>query len=141
MSLASKHQFDILLYEWVKARWLSWKEAFVHKASISSASNINEKILCITHDFATTREPIFLTKEEIIQYNLERSEDLIEISQNHTELKAKIENPAVDEKITQAAFIIQNFFKKHRKAPTVSTVEQEETPKNQIKQVKIMNEI
>jgi hypothetical protein len=49
----------------------------------------NEKIICITHDFANTRLPKLMTAQQVEEYNNTVKRGYIEISQNHSGLKKK----------------------------------------------------
>lgn len=82
-TLTHKHQYDLQLYHWVKQRWQLWKEQNIHAVQDISA----QKILCITSDFANTRQPILMTEQEVAIHNKSLTEELIEISQNHSGLK------------------------------------------------------
>lgn len=83
--LKQKHQYDCLLYEFVKQQWYEWKSK--HVASNSDFTNDKIKIMCITHEFASTKQPVFLTKQEIEEHNSKVPDDLIEVSQKHSGLK------------------------------------------------------
>jgi hypothetical protein len=43
--------------------------------------------MCISHEFANTKQPLFLTKQEIEEYNSKVTSDLIEVSQKHAGVK------------------------------------------------------
>lgn len=98
--LHNKHGYDMQLYEWVKTRWNDWKKDHID----TSMSHIdNEKVICITSDFANTKKPSLLSIEEIKKYNDEISEnenDLVEISQNHDKAVSK---PALDAQESEKA--------------------------------------
>lgn len=81
--LENKHQYDVLLYDWVKTQWHLWKERHIH--SVQEIST--QKILCITPEFANTRMPKQMTEQEIEIYNQRLTEVLIEVSQNHSQFK------------------------------------------------------
>ena len=75
--LTKKHCFDVLLYEWVQERWLSFKETVCS----SYQNNPHQIIRCITPNFLNTRTPKFFTEEEIVQRNdSDTSNQLLEIS-------------------------------------------------------------
>jgi hypothetical protein len=84
--LANKHQYDLRLYDWVKEQWQLWKENYIGTVQDISARTI----LCVTSDFANTRSPKPMTELEVDRYNQTLTEELIEISQNHSELKKGI---------------------------------------------------
>jgi len=86
-ALAIKHQFDMQLYEWVKARWFAQKAELLQQPNEDTRLYSTEKILCITAEYSNTRKPIFLSRSEIIDYNRKKTEGLVEVSQNHSELK------------------------------------------------------
>ena len=84
--LANKHQYDLRLYDWVKKQWKLWKENYINSVQDISA----KEILCITSDFANTRSPKLMTEREVGIYNQAFTEELIEVSQNHSKLKKGI---------------------------------------------------
>jgi len=91
-NITKKHQYDLLLYTWVKNRWQKWKERYLNE----TLNVLSEKVLCITSDFANTRQPKFLTESEIYTYNNGITEELVETSQNHSKLqKNKVNNSSV----------------------------------------------
>lgn len=81
-SLKEKHKYDLLLYEFAKQRWYRWKNEHV----ISNCDLSSEKIMCIPHEFANTKKPLFLTKQEIEVYNSKVTQDFIEINQKHADI-------------------------------------------------------
>jgi hypothetical protein len=82
-ALKEKHKYDCLLYEFARQHWYEWK----NKHIISNLVLTTEKIMCISHEFANTKQPLFLTKQEIEEYNSKVISDLIEVSQKHACVK------------------------------------------------------
>jgi hypothetical protein len=82
--LADKHKFDLQLYEWVRARWFAWKQENIAQSTITANT---QPILCILPEFASTRTPIFMTLNEIEEYNMNRSDELVQVNQDHFGLK------------------------------------------------------
>ena len=70
-------------YEFVKQHWYEWKKEHV----ISNLDLTDGKIMCIPQEFANTKQPLFLTKQEIEKYNSRVTDDLIEVSQKHAGVK------------------------------------------------------
>lgn len=85
--LAAKHSFDMQLYEWVKRRWFAWKNAHIDSVAMSMPVQTSEKVLCVLPEFATTRKPVFMGLSEIEQYNRNKSNDLMQVTQDHFGLK------------------------------------------------------
>lgn len=84
--LENKHKYDLRLYDWVKTQWKLWKANYINSVQDISA----KEILCITPNFANTRSPKRMTEREVEIYNQALTEELIEVSQNHSELKKEI---------------------------------------------------
>lgn len=79
-ALMKKHAWDLELYEWIKYRWVQWKQQIIHS---SKAVPPDERILTLMPDFPLTHQAIFLTPSEIDSYNKSQHEGLLEISQQH----------------------------------------------------------
>ncbi|MES2200217.1 MAG: hypothetical protein V4489_08630 [Chlamydiota bacterium] len=78
-ALTQKHQWDLQLYEWVKARWNLWK-GLVIIAPKPLASN--DSVLTLMPDYLTTRQAVLLSVSDIDSYNLEhRDDELLEHKQ------------------------------------------------------------
>ena len=85
--LRMKHSYDVRLYEYVKEKWYNWKKSNVIFESAGHSENV---ITCIDANYAFTRRPIYLTREEIYEHNNKWDvTDIIQISQNHVELHAQ----------------------------------------------------
>ncbi len=92
--LSAKHQFDLRLYSWVKARWEGWKEKNINFAHVSER-NSQEKILCVTCDFASSRQPLFMTQAQIEEYNEGKAETaLVEVNQGPTQVVGAQSGPS-----------------------------------------------
>ena len=83
-NLARKHHFDFRLSLEVNQAWKEWKANYVAGEKIDIR---DEKILCLGPEFAKTKKPVLLTYQEILANNSEAS-SLVEVSQNHSELKS-----------------------------------------------------
>lgn len=80
--LAEKHQFDVELYAWVKERWNQWKKDNV--CEIPQVIMQDQKIMCLKSEFASTRTPVWYTKEEIEGYNRSVEDTLVSVQQSHS---------------------------------------------------------
>lgn len=85
-SLKDKHSYDIKLYEWVRERWNAWKEENILAYQSTENYSDTEKILCITADFATTKEYKMLSFAEIEEYNRYVPDGLVSVSQKYIPL-------------------------------------------------------
>ncbi|HET9843621.1 MAG TPA: hypothetical protein VFP93_03065, partial [Gammaproteobacteria bacterium] len=65
-SLKEKYKYDLELYTWVKERWEAWKARNIVEVNFIP---YDLKLMCITHEFASTREPVFMDQEEIMKHN------------------------------------------------------------------------
>lgn len=82
-ALKQKHKYDCVLYAFAKERWYKWKTEHV----VSYHDLSNEKMLCIPPEFANTKQPIFLTQQEIEEYNSKVTDNMMEVSQKHAGVK------------------------------------------------------
>lgn len=82
-ALLKKHAWDLELYQWVKERWVKWKQQIIHSLKAIQA---DEQILTVMPDFPLTHQAVFLTPSEIDSYNASQTEDLLEISQRQNGL-------------------------------------------------------
>lgn len=78
--LLQKHQWDLKLYEWVKARWGAYKEKIV----LGTKELFPEdRVLTLMPDHLEARQPRFLSVSEIDAYNeAHKDEGLLELNQS-----------------------------------------------------------
>ncbi len=85
-NLSEKHEYDIELYNWVKAEWEAWKVK--HIESITGNVKPNKQYLTLMPDFVQTKKPQIMNALQIAEHNLAAREEVVPVYQKHSGLQA-----------------------------------------------------